>query len=314
MTTNDHIVPQMYLRRFAQQRRKQHVLRAKPLGPLEGSKTFTANVRNVAVRRGYNWGVTDDGVPHHDVEALFGTIESGASHAFRAMLDDPHHALPRRWPMSKVDRKCMAWWLAAQLLRTNRQRRRLASLGGEGLPPPGNVRSYVENNRHLEYVARWLGTVAAVMHDRPWCLGFSDACLLTSDVPLLVLNGQDDTDQALSASFWDVVLPLDPHRFLMLPGAGSVKDPAKRSDHLAKFDGGLGRFVNQAIYDAADEHIFFHPDHADALSWTETSARLPSPEADTTGAHEHGYVLSYRALPTGYTVDRRWVSDHPSPG
>lgn len=56
-------------------------------------------------------------------------------------------------------------------------------------------------------------------------------------------------------------MPLDPHRFILLPGLNMVEeDPRKGVDHRAKLDGVGFAFV-QAVYDAADGYIFHHPDH-----------------------------------------------------
>jgi hypothetical protein len=33
------------------------------------------------------------------------------------------------------------------------------------------------------------------------------------------------------------------------------------TDHLTKFPGGLGLWINGVIYDAADSHLYCHPDH-----------------------------------------------------
>lgn len=125
----------MYLRRFAQKRKKGHFISALPVGEVGRSATFTTNVKGAAARSGYNIGIADDGEAHHDAERLFSVIESAATHGFKAMLDDPHYALPRRWPLRAVDRQRVSWWLAAQILRTNRQRRRLVGLSDENLAP-----------------------------------------------------------------------------------------------------------------------------------------------------------------------------------
>jgi len=100
-------------------------------------------------------------------------------------------------------------------------------------------------------------------------LGFSDACLWTSDVPVIVLNGQDEENQSLAASYWDIVLALDPHRFLIMPGIHLRRDdPRKRVDHLAKFEGGLGLALVQTIYDAADTQVYCNPEHVQRRVWT----------------------------------------------
>lgn len=311
MATNDHLVPQMYLRRFAERRRKQHLIGVSTVNGDAADRSFESSVKNVAARTNYYWGTTADGVPHHHVEELLTKIESTAAHAFRSMLDDSQYALPKAWPTSGSHRRRMAWWLAAQLLRTHRQRRRLQALTGGSLTPPNAVGAFAANNPHLEYIVSRLAVLARILYLRPWCLAFSDACLITSDVPILVLNGQDEERQELSAAFWTVVVPLDPHRLLLLPGKSDVEDdPKKRADHRAKFDGGLGLFFNQALFDAADRHVFFHPEHRRALDLVERTARLPPADAPMDDERAPRYALSYGILPPQYTVERRWLEGH----
>ncbi|QJY45528.1 DUF4238 domain-containing protein [Pseudonocardia broussonetiae] len=109
----------MYLRRFGRQptsgRRKPTIL-ARDVERLD--HPFPTSIRNVAA-------VTD--FYGERVEKLLCQIEGDAVPAFDAMLDDPDGALPGpdRWPLGNVHREAMAWWIAAQIVRTVRQRRRL---------------------------------------------------------------------------------------------------------------------------------------------------------------------------------------------
>ncbi|MFI7690606.1 DUF4238 domain-containing protein [Nonomuraea sp. NPDC049655] len=319
MSTNDHTVPQMYLKRFAETRRgRGNFLAAIPLSDL--SKAFVTNIKNIAAVNGFYWGETPEGVAHHDMEKLLWKIENESTKTFSMMLDDCSFALPRRWPLGEKDRASLAWWIAAQILRTKRQRKRLAHIEPAGeVPTPKSITSFAANNTHLRFMAEQLAALASIIYYRPWGLGFSDACLLTSDVPVVILNGQDAENQLLAAAYWDIILPLDSHRLLILPHQATQADQRKRFDHLLKLDGAVGLFVTQVIYDAADTHVFHHPDHNPLEFITPKGPRLPTPWADGcapdekyAGLNPQGpeYVLDYEVLRPGSTVDRRWVSEH----
>lgn len=317
MPTNDHTVPQQYLRRFAKLRsgKGYYTTAAAPVDDL--TRGFTPSLNKVGAVKGFYWATNPDGTDHHDMESFLKGIEDAAIPAFRAMLDDKEGALPRTWPMSTDRRVCMAWWIAAQILRTTRQRSRLDHLAvADPLDAPTEVGRFAKNHAHINYIAKQLGGLAGILFEKPWCIGFSDACLLTSDVPVVILNGQDDPDQTFAAWYDEVYLPLDPHRFLLMPGQHLQKeDPLKRSDHREKLDGGLGIFFNDAIFAAADKQVFYHPDHnpvPQLASRTHQGPRLPQPgTADENSGPE--YAISYGVLPRDMTVERRWLTEHPPP-
>ncbi|UGQ10460.1 DUF4238 domain-containing protein [Yinghuangia sp. ASG 101] len=314
MTTNDHTVPQMYLRRFAAHRpgAKGHFTRARHVTAMD--KPFLVNVRNVASKKGFHRGVGADGVEHDDTEKIMTRIETAAAPVLSTILDDQRHALIPRWPLRTPERMRLAWLIAAQLLRTKRQRRRvnhlISTAGGETLPAPGNVKSFAANNPHLHYIAENLGVLAAVIHARPWGLGFSSACLATGDTPAVILNGHDAPDQLAAAAYWDIVLPLDPHRVLILPGIGMRDHPAKHNDHRLTLPGGIGLMLPQVAYDAADSQVFQHPDHDPFRLLLPDGPRLPEPDQDTGDGLGPQYLITYDALPPHLTIDRRWVTEH----
>jgi hypothetical protein len=91
--SNDHAVPQMYLRRFGWQRKpssREWFISARSVDDLD--QPFTANVRRVAA-------VTD--FYGERVEKLLSQVEGDAVPAFESMLDDPRGALsgPGSWPL-----------------------------------------------------------------------------------------------------------------------------------------------------------------------------------------------------------------------
>ncbi|MFF2818989.1 DUF4238 domain-containing protein [Kitasatospora cineracea] len=85
-------MPQMYLRRFAEHRgRRRYELTVRRTAAID--EPFPAMVGNTLVERGYYWGTTLEGVPHHVVEDFFSHLESKAKPVFDAMLDAPEGAL-----------------------------------------------------------------------------------------------------------------------------------------------------------------------------------------------------------------------------
>lgn len=316
MSTNDHTVPQSYLRRFAEKRGKGRVLVARRAD--EAGRAFEASIRNVAAVKGFYWTAGPNGEPYHGMERLLGRIETRSTRAFNAVLDHPQYALPPRWPLPEETRQRLSWWMAAQMLRTTRQRSRLGHLlsTAEPLEVPPVLVAATADEAHLLFIVGNLSRLAAVLHQRPWGLGFSDACLATSDVPMVILNEHDADDQVLAAAVETVLLALDPHRFLVLPNLAMQEDDRwKRRDHRLKLDGGLGLALSQMIRDAANRHIFYHPQHAPL--WVDRNdslrGRVPRVWEGDDLALAPEYYLSYGVLPPDMTVERRWLTEHPPP-
>ena len=308
--TRDHHVPRMYLRRFAQHRPGGAQLIA--MSP-DLKTRFPASINDVAVERGFYWGSDIDGVPHHDMEKFFTALEDEAATAFRRVLDTgklpSEDALPP-WPPRTATRHSISWWIAAQILRTLRQRTRLelAHHGQASDPKPKKrldlPRQFDSANRHIKYIAEMIERLAAAIFYRPWGVGFSDYCLLTGDVPVIVLNGQDHSDQHLAVQFWDIYMPLDSHRCLYLPGLGSAGDREIRTDHRFKLHPGLAIGLNSMVIDTAVRHVFFHPEHdpsAKAEPAVQTGGELPQ------------FLMTYEVIADGYGVERRWLDTHPQP-
>ncbi|MEV7755868.1 hypothetical protein [Streptomyces griseofuscus] len=65
---------------------------------------------------------------------------------------------------------------------------------------------------NTHYILENIAALAAMLYDRPWGLGFSDMCLLASDVPVVVRNRPDEDDQILAVARSDVM------RELLKPG------------------------------------------------------------------------------------------------
>ena len=305
-TTNDHIVPVMYLKRFAKQASSTHVIRAANADKPEVD--FTQGVQKVGSAKGFYWGTDPEGVPHHHMEQFLGIIEGAAAPAFRNILDKgdlPHHnALPAKWPARDEVRHAIAWWIAAQILRTARQRERLRSLNAESLPLPSALS---RNNPHLQYIAREIAPLALLLVRRPWGIGFTNLCLFTSDVPVQIINGQDDGDQLKAASYWDIYVPLDPHRFLYLPGALHKNQHSLMRDHMINLPGGLAMPLNELILETAHRHIFFHPEHDPRVKMEEF---LIAESVKRRGSDASQAIMTYTAMAPGTGIERRWLDRH----
>lgn len=310
--TRDHTVPQMYLRRFAEhQGRRQYKLTLRSIDNID--HPVPAMTNNVLAERGFYWGTSFDGIPHHSMEELFTQLEGEAATAFKAALDAPEGALPSRWPLPVGERLHVAWWMAAQILRTTRQRKRLehASRSLERLDVPPEIAMITGNNPHLRYIVEHLAALAFVLIARPWGLGFTDMCLLTSDVPVVMFNHHDAEDQLAAAAVCDIMLPLDPHRLLFLPNPGmQAADPHKRTDHRMKIPGAMGMAFVDIAYDAADAFVIHHPGHDPWRHWRPDGPRLPAPW-DGQDHEAPTYALEYGTLPSHLTVERRWLTEHP---
>lgn len=139
-----------------------------------------------------------------------------------------------------------------QILCTTRQRKRLeyAVQSTERLEVPDDVAAIAANNPHLHYIVEHLAALAFTLFARPSGLAFAQMCLLSSDVPVVLCNAPDADDQLAAAAHADILLPLDPHRLLFLPGTGMrARDPRKRTDHRSLIPGGVGMALVQVAYD-----------------------------------------------------------------
>jgi hypothetical protein len=296
----------MYLRRFAVKRKNQHYLLAADVADVE--KRWEANVSNVGAIGDFYTFLTADGTASRDLEVFFGRLESAAVPALRAILDDPEYALPAGWPLPPLQRLSLAWFMAAQMVRSTRQRKRLEGWAQrEHAEVPGSMNLDDLRTLHAKFIVTAVGGLAAILASRPWGLGHSSACLPASDCPMLILNGQDDDDQLSAAAYWDIAFPLDPHRLIFMPGLSMVEeDPKKAVDHRIKFDG-VARAISDAIYSSADRFIFMHPDHQPEFI-AAPRGRLAPPGSGVTEAQ---YVISYPTLDPKWSIAKRWATEHP---
>lgn len=305
---NDHHVPQMYLRRFAVKERSNWYLQAADVSNTDQS--WKSNINNVGAERNFYSFLDLDGVETRVLESFLGQLESNAVPALRKILDDPQYALPEPWPLPPRMRTALAWYMAAQIVRTTRQRKRLeAGASQKSAVLPTNVAPPDTSTVHARFIAAALGGIASALAARPWGLGHSSACLMTSDTPIVILDGQDDDDQAFVAAFHDIAFPLDPHRLIFMPNITLVEeDPRKAVDHFIQFDG-LGLAVVDAMYAAADRYIYMHPEHLPRLDLIRGPRLAPPGGGDSSPR----YALMYGPMQPGYTIAKRWATEHPPP-
>lgn len=312
--TNDHIVPRMYLKRFARQGSREDRIAAAMVEQAVDNE-FQTSTRNVGSEKGFYWGTDPDGVPHHHVEELLTRIENDATPAFRRILDSGRgpsdNAFPNLWPTHTDTRAAIAWWMAAQILRTNPQRERIWRLKGQGLKPGTSLG---RADLHLTYIVDALAPLAMMLAARPWGFGFTSLCLFTSDVPVHIVNTRDDDDPVRAATYWDIFLPLDPHRFLFLPGAIHRSQRRLMQDHFINLPGGLAMALNALVIETAHRHLLWHPDH-DPRDKSRMPQALEMRKArQATGGT--GTLMQYSALSPEFGIERRWLDmhtwDHPS--
>jgi Protein of unknown function (DUF4238) len=314
MATRDHVVPRMYLRRFAEQRAKtkRHYLMAAPAD--RPDQSFLSAVENVAVVGDFHWYTQDDGTRHHGIEKLMTHIEGRAAGALSSMLDG-QFALPTTWPLRPDLRAWMALWMSAQFLRTV-QKREWLSDGQPSGPGPHvvadrKIAEAAKTNEHLEYLIGHLNSLASVLSHRPWGFGVTTHCLPTCDSPMISLDVNHRENLYAQVMLFDLLLPLDSHRFLILPCDQLIKDdPSKRSDHLVRDPGMLGPMLSSLVYDWSLRQVFHHPSHYPFATHLQVSSRMPK-NRDGRGADVgHAMIGDYPVLPTRFQVDRCWLSDH----
>lgn len=183
---NDHHVPRVHLRRFAipapGKREPESFIDAADVNAPK--KVFRANVRNVGAERDFYTFEGLDGKETRALESFFGQLEGSVVPVWRALLDHPKYALTDLWPLPPRMRGALAWYMAAQIVRTTRQRKRLEAWGaGQSFMLPGALAAPNLATRHARYIAETLEEVARALYVRPWGLGFTNTCFANDGLP-----------------------------------------------------------------------------------------------------------------------------------
>lgn len=284
--TRDHTVPRMYLKNFANDK---NVLNVHSVADI--SKPFPATVGRIAAIKGFYWGLGPNGTQGNNMEGLLCDIEDGAAPTLRMLMRDGTGE-KISWPLlpnTSVEGSCpkteLSWWIAAQMLRTTRQRNRLNYLvGGEPIRG-GKANNFSSNNVHLQYIYEHIRSLAYLIYRRPWGFGLSHSDLITSDSPVVMFYGHDDEDQISAFMRTDIVVPLSYDRLLLLPGPDSIDAGLNEKDHVFEIDSQTGDHINQIIFDSADRFVFSHPEHAWDHSGVSLETRLPTPWVQGSGVN-----------------------------
>jgi hypothetical protein len=260
LMTQDHTVPKMYLKRFALETKPAKEWQISVYKKKSG-KPYKQNVNRVSTISDFYLGMGLNGIQTHAMEHLLGVTEGEATKAFASMLDTDS-GKPEEWPLPEDDRKTIATWIAMQMLRTKRVRKMLAYEQYGSKETDAVLKEARVKDDHLQFMYSRQAALTDEILGRRWGFGFCDTELITGDTPVVVLNGQDDPDGNVPFLECTVLIPLDPHRLIIMPAASLVKsDSRKRKDHLFKLPKGAAWGINHAVFGASDDSIYHHPNH-----------------------------------------------------
>lgn len=117
-----------------------------------------------------------------------------------------------------------------------------------------------------------------------------------------------DDDPLATGAYWDIYVPLDPHRFLYLPGQMHASQRRLMRDHRINLPGGLAIPLNHEVIETAHRHIIWHPQHD-----PRSRINLDDAQAIRRSRRTHGgtgTVLHYTALDDDFGVERCWLDTH----
>lgn len=278
-----HLVPQLHLRRFADAGGRIVAVSR------DGSKTFQANVNNVAVEKFFYTVETENG-PSTELEELLSRIESDAESVIRSVLEDV-------FPPPPEAKAALASFIGLQWLRGSDQRAnfeevmnqilkffamnmtraqvRASSTAVSGKPTsdgeidsmlkffsdPTNYNFKQDQNESIKIMLELAPGIANLAANRKWqLLRFPADCLLTSDSPVSLWSPPEERGGSLPRSGFamsrEVRFPLDRRHALVL--AWELKEGEVVRDLPIKYAHALN------FWTATHGHrwIFHHPDDA----------------------------------------------------
>jgi len=274
-----HVVPQFYLRRFAD---GEQMVRQWSINAHRGLLT---PVRHATVVKDLYTVDDKHGAELDGFEDGLGRIESDAARALHEVLTS------RRWPLKDRSRQQLSLWLSAQYLRTprsrgfleaqmnslrasldessiDRMREEIRALGwtddeidikwaetldyyaSEG-PQPRNV--------HVGWFMNLVFDASKTLFERPWHLfRFDHPVLLTSDCPIVPIreNIREPGLHLLSAPLVHVSLD----RFTLLQLLPAKETIQEGDDLLWQGAQELATMSNIMVIEHADRHTYEHPD------------------------------------------------------
>jgi hypothetical protein len=206
-----HVVPQFYLRGFAESEQLISV-------QVADGKRFTSALRNAASENHF-YRLTEDHVegPLGFEEALE-RVETAAARVFQTI----HNGV---WPLSFKDRQELSFFIGAQLIRGPRYRRALVDSGASGINYDGSTMTAVDMHAHqiATLAEQWMPHLM----NRPWDLvRFTDHSLITSDSPVSSIQPVNyDSGRWVGAPFAvaeDVLYPVSRKVGLLMRDSKSI--------------------------------------------------------------------------------------------
>lgn len=267
-----HVVPQFYLRGFADgQRRIRQLSRTHRTGRLVAVKRATVAADFYNVRDA-------EGTEHDGWEQVLGYIETRAAPVAQKIV----HGV---WPLPDNEREMLANWIAAQYLRTPAfrfvldqnldewrdgidrrgldairsavDRSGLSDDAARGLWERGNQLyprgAYQSTNTQLRWFAALLPDTAKALYERAWTLvRFPEPALLTADNAVVPVEVGDDL-HPLATAARVVLVALDRQHLLQLVAA------AQHQDRTVTGTSEMAFMANAMAVHNADRFVFQHP-------------------------------------------------------
>lgn len=280
LSHDHHVVPQFYLRAFADGQRKiQQLSRDDRVGRLVAVKRATVAADFYNIRDA-------DGFEHDGWEKILSRLEAHAAPAIRAVVGG-------RWPLVNAERERMVSWIAAQYLRTpafrfvldrtlddfreDTERGGVAAIlkavnrpdlsdeealslwkkGNEAYPRG----AYQSSNTQLRWFGDLLPGLAKALYERAWTVvRFSTPALLTADNAVVPIDDRGDL-HPLAGGARVVSIALDRRTLLMLV------DTKPHYDREVVGTPEVAFMANAVAVHNADRWVFQHPsdDHAAPL-------------------------------------------------
>jgi hypothetical protein len=282
-----HLVPQFYLRRFADE--KDRIAQCR-LG--EPRNIHVTSIANAVVETDFYTVEEISGAKTDRAESHLAGIEGEAATGFRSLLDEGE------WPLSPETRLRIATWIALQAVRGTKTRNTLDELldvmmktliadGGkqglkrlleefgdtESLQDLDGTWQLLSNfdefkvkahpNQHLVQIFDMLPGITRLMSARKWIyVHFEQKTLLTCDEPVVLIA---DTDPLMGAGLGtapNILVPLSRRAGLWLGELQSDLTEGQQSRKDVQIPGTtfLANTFNDAVIGNARKAILTHPD------------------------------------------------------
>jgi hypothetical protein len=281
-----HLLPQFYLRRFANDADQIKVMAR------DGQKSFVTSVAKAAAETDFYTVETTEG-PSQDVEKLLSRIEDLGAQAIERIL--------KTFPPSNDDREHLAMFIAFQITRGRDHRhawdkmtdymakmvlqtivegdvqQRLSAATGKPATEkeaeairylaekPDNWKVVPHPNEAIEAMLDTTPQLVPYIADRKWVLArFRKPLLLTGDTPVTLWRRTDSPRGIGVATADELRFPLDTQYALILSLDGAERVWELHESHAHD--------LNRSVAGRAYEWVYHHPDH-----WPLHGLELPPP-------------------------------------